>query len=90
MDRFWVVAIFYTLAVEGDAESSSYSSVHPGHLLPFGSPFAGPRLPVPEIPSFPSPATFLKEYVRPAQPVLMKGVFKDAPALSLWEDDYFR
>jgi len=65
-------------------------SQHPGHLLPFGHPSAGPRFPIPEVSAFPSPATFVKDFVLPGQPVLMKGVYKDAPAFALWDDEYFR
>ena len=61
-----------------------------GHLLPFGHPSAGARLFIAESSAFPSPATFVQDYVLPGQPLLMKGVYKVAPAFALWDDEYFR
>lgn len=62
-------------------------TLEPGHLKPFGQ--GGPTKPLTEIDYFPTAREFFENYVKPLQPVKMKGVAKMSPAFERWNDDYF-
>jgi len=86
MRNYVVIFVLFVVAV-GDTQDGSQ---HRGHLRPFGDPSAGPRLAITELSSFPSPVEFIKDFVLPGRPLLMRGAYKIAPAFELWDDDYFR
>lgn len=84
----WVLVVFLsTLSLGGTLDKSVNP---PGHMLPFGDPAAGRRILVSEIFDYPSPVEFIEQYVLPSHPLLLRGVFKSAPAFTLWDDEYFR
>jgi len=78
------------LSIVSSKNAADNVAHHPGHLLPFGDPSAGPRLPVAQLSVFPSPVSFVNDYVLPSRPLLLKGVYKSSPAFTLWDDEYFR
>eukprot|EP00658_Telonema_sp_P-2_P003689 TRINITY_DN1137_c0_g1_i3.p1 TRINITY_DN1137_c0_g1~~TRINITY_DN1137_c0_g1_i3.p1 ORF type:complete len:335 (+),score=67.71 TRINITY_DN1137_c0_g1_i3:197-1201(+) len=59
----------------------------PGHLKPLGH-HQPPVAPIDQRDSFPDPASFYREYVRPRVPLLIKGGAKDQPGYELWSDEY--
>jgi len=83
-----VITFLFALVSYGDTGDNLKS--HPGHLKPFGDLSAGTRIPVAESLLYPTPTSFIENYVLPSRPLLLKGVFKSSPAYSLWDDEYFR
>lgn len=58
-----------------------------GHLKPFGD-HRPPDVPVDETESIPDPWTFWEKYVKPGDPLILRGAAKKSPAFSLWTEDY--
>ncbi|KAG1698313.1 hypothetical protein GQR58_005753 [Nymphon striatum] len=58
-----------------------------GHMLPLGH-HREPEEGMDVLHDFPHPKEFYLEYVVQSKPALFKGLAKDMPAYTLWNDDY--